>query len=64
MSVKAEPCTRRPGVRRVYTADALVGAPPGLRWSARLGAERCSIKLPINIVIAVINTWICTSDMQ
>jgi hypothetical protein len=63
MSVKAAPCTRRPDVRRVCAADALVRAVPRLVWAGRLGAQAQSIKSPIQIIVAAIDMSIYVSDM-
>jgi hypothetical protein len=62
MSVKAEPRTRHPGVRRVCAADALVRAVPRLVWAGRLAAETQSIKSAVRIMIAAVNTIIYSSD--
>jgi hypothetical protein len=55
MSVKAAPCTRRLGVRRVCTADALVRASPRLVWAGGLGAQARSNKSTIKIMIAAVD---------
>jgi hypothetical protein len=63
MSLKAAPCTRRPGVRRVCAADALVTAVPRLVWAGRLAAETQSIKSAIRIMIAAVDIFIYGSDV-
>lgn len=64
MSVKAVPCTRCPGVRRVWAVDALVRKVRRLVWAGRLGAEVRSNKSALKIVIAAVDVSIYISDVR